>query len=118
MSSFFKGSESLSGLMNIIDRLPGELIGGKVRKMVYGLLNESTRVYKARKKGNKQIIETKLKEIFGKKWKSGISAMKKPIDWSATKDIFIDEKEVNEAKKLVGTMIDVGKTLRNVMKKK
>ena len=101
MSSFFKGSESLSGLMNIIDRLPGELIGGKVRKMVYGLLNESTRVYKARKKGNKQIIETKLKEIFGKKWKSGISAMKKPIDWSATKDIFIDEKEVNEAKKLV-----------------
>ena len=101
MSSFFKGSESLSGLMNIIDRLPGELIGGKVRKMVYGLLNESTRVYKARKKGNKQIIETKLKEIFGKKWKSGISAMRKPIDWSATKDIFIDEKEVNEAKKLV-----------------
>ena len=101
MSSFFKGSESLSGLMNIIDRLPGELIGGKVREMVYGLLNESTRVYKARKKGNKQIIEAKLKEIFGKKWKSGISAMRKPIDWSATKDIFIDEKEVNEAKKLV-----------------
>ena len=101
LSSFFKGSESLSGLMNTIDRLPGDLIGGKARKMVYSLLNESTRVYKARKMGNKQIIEAKLKEIFGKKWKSGISAMKKPIDWSATKDIFIDEKEVNEAKKLV-----------------
>jgi len=97
LSSFFKGSESLSGLMNIIDRLPGELIGGKVREMVYGKLNESTRVYKERKKGNKQIIEAKLKEIFGKKWKSGISAMRKPIDWSDTKEIWIDEKEVNEA---------------------
>ena len=114
MSSFFKGSESLSGLMNIIDRLPGELIGGKVRKMVYGLLNESTRVYKARKKGNKQIIETKLKEIFGKKWKSGISAMKKPIDWSATKDIFIDEKEVNEAE----LAYDKDRTRKNRLKLK
>ena len=97
LSSFFKGSESLSGLMNTIDRLPGDLIGGKARKMVYSLLNESTRVYKARKMGNKQIIEAKLKEIFGKKWKSDVSAMRKPTDWSATKDIWIDQKEVNEA---------------------
>ena len=79
LNSFMKASESLSGLMNIIDKLPGDLIGGKVRKLVYNRFNESLRVYKARMKGNRQNIESKLEEVFGKKWKSAVTKMRKPI---------------------------------------
>ena len=97
LTSFFKASESLSGLMNIIDTLPGDLIGGKVRKLVYSKFNESLRVYKARMKGNRQNIEAKLQEVFGKKWKSEVTKMRKIIDWSETKGIWIDQKEVADA---------------------
>jgi len=93
LNSFVKASESLSGLMNIIDKLPGDLIGGKVRKMVYNKFNESLRVYKARMKGNRQNIETKLQEVFGKKWKSAVTNMRKPINTG----IYISPAEVKKA---------------------
>ena len=102
LKSFVQTGESLSGLMNYITKLPGDLIGGKARKLVYERINKASREYKARMLGNKKNIENKLKELFGDKKidrKRAIKKLRKPVDWSKTKNIYRNQKEVDDAQK-------------------
>jgi len=70
IKSFFKSSESLEGLMEIIAEAPGEIFGGEARKIVYEGLNAGIRVYKSRMLEATTVIQSKVKEIYGKNWKS------------------------------------------------
>ena len=102
LKSFLQTGESLSGLMNYITKLPGDLIGGRARKLVYERINKASREYKARMLGNKKNIENKLKELFGDKKidrKRAINKLRKPVDWSKTKNIYRNQKEVDDAQK-------------------
>ena len=69
--SFLQRNEALSGLMDIIAEFPADLVGGsKTREMVYGAINESNRLYKQRMMDNKKVLTEKIREIYGKKWKT------------------------------------------------
>ncbi len=67
---FFYTAEALDGLMDAISKLPGELFGGKMQELVTDKIDASTRELKGRRLQYSQEIESKLKEIFGKKWKN------------------------------------------------
>ena len=65
----FNKAEDLSGLMNKISIMPGELAGGRIQEMITDRVDESTRVYKGRMMIQEDVIENKMKEIFGRKWR-------------------------------------------------
>ena len=67
---FFYTAEALDGLMDAISKLPGELFGGRLQELVTDKIDASTRELKGRRLQYSQEIESKLKEIFGKKWKA------------------------------------------------
>jgi hypothetical protein len=69
IKSFFKSSESIEGLMEIIAEAPGVIFGGNARKLVYEGLNAGIRVYKARMMEASAVIKSKVKEVYGKNWK-------------------------------------------------
>ena len=62
-------AEDLSGLMNKISIMPGELAGGRIQEMITDRVDESTRVYKGRMMIQEDVIENKMEEIFGRKWR-------------------------------------------------
>ena len=61
----------MTDVMDILSRAPGEMIGGKLEEMTTMRLKEAENTYK---QGKMQInefeISPKLKQIFGKNWKS------------------------------------------------
>jgi hypothetical protein len=63
----FNKAEDLSGLMNKISIMPGELAGGRIQEMITDRVDESTRVYKGRMMIQEDVIENKMEEIFGGK---------------------------------------------------
>ena len=95
LGSFFKSSESLAGLMEIIASAPGEIFGGAAKKLVYDKLNKSTIVFKKRMLDNRKMVLSKLKELHGRGWRG---KMRKASAVKPTK-VYADEKRVAEAQK-------------------
>ncbi|QDP54093.1 MAG: hypothetical protein GOVbin1629_29 [Prokaryotic dsDNA virus sp.] len=95
LGSFFKSSESLMGLMEIIAAAPGEIFGGAAKRLVYDKLNASTIVFKKRMMDNRKVILDKVKEIYGKGWKKQMS--KNSVQNNT--GVYQDLKRVQEAQK-------------------
>jgi hypothetical protein len=68
--NLFVKAETIEGLMERIAEAPGVLLGGNARKLVYKGLNEGIRKYKKRMLDTKKELKSKMKEIYGKKWRT------------------------------------------------
>jgi len=97
LKSFFKSSESLAGLMEIIASAPGVMFGGKARELVYEALNKSSIIFKKRQRDNQKRIKKKLKELYGKGWEK--KNRKNTQDNNIP--VYRDQQAVDEAQKLV-----------------
>jgi len=67
VSGFLNAAESLNGLMDKISTLPGDLFGGRAKKLVYDKVNESSIIYKRRMMEAQTALIDKVKEIYGTK---------------------------------------------------
>ena len=91
---FGKSHESLSGLMDILQKTPGQIFDGPTTKdLVYRRVNKATRAFKEKQLRNAQTQVDKMKEIFGKKWKKAAhkNATPKPTG------VFRDQAAVDKA---------------------
>jgi hypothetical protein len=79
-SSLNGGIQDLSGYMNIISTLPGEMFEGEMQDIVTDRVDASTRMYKGRMLQIKEVLETKLREIYGRGWEKEIQESRKPIE--------------------------------------
>lgn len=79
-SSLNGGIQDLSGYMNIISTLPGEMFEGEMQDMVTDRVDSSTRMYKGRMLQIKEVLETKLREIYGRGWEKEIQESRKSIE--------------------------------------
>jgi hypothetical protein len=64
---YLNGAESINGLMDKISSLPGEIFGGRARRLVYDKINESTTIYKRRIMEKQTAVIDKVKEVYGTK---------------------------------------------------
>ena len=100
LSNFFKSSESLMGLMEIIAAAPGEIFGGAAKKLVYDKINKSTIVFKARMLANRKMVLGKIKELYGKGWRGKMKrASASKIRSVDGKTIYTDQESVNNLQK-------------------
>ncbi len=67
IGGFINASESLNGLMDKISTLPGDLFGGRAKKLVYDKVNESSIVYKKRMMEAQTALIDKVKDVYGTK---------------------------------------------------
>ncbi len=88
LKKFFRGlrdslrlstAESLSGLMDRISSLPGEMMGGKAQELVTDKINDSSIQYKRRMLAFNAMLQDKLKEYYGKDWAKKARKFKKDI---------------------------------------
>jgi len=77
LSDIFVSHEALDGLMDKITLMPGELFGGALKDLVYERVNEGTRLYKGRKMAVEKLIIDKVKELYGKKWRTKMVSNRK-----------------------------------------
>ena len=68
-TKLFTSHEALDGLMDKISSLPGEMFGGIAQELVTEKVDESMRVFKERRMAYETILELKMKELYGKKWR-------------------------------------------------
>ena len=67
IKGFINAAESINGLMDKISTLPGDLVGGRAKRLVYDKINESTTIYKRRIMEKQTAVINKVKEIYGTK---------------------------------------------------
>lgn len=79
-SSLNGGIQDLSGYMGIISTLPGEMFEGEMQDIVTDRVDASTRMYKGRMLQIKEVLETKLREIYGRGWEKEIQESRKSIE--------------------------------------
>jgi len=68
--SFIIGQNDLLNLMAKIGKMPGELFGGDLQELVTFKVDDSTNDYKARKMATTLIVNAKIEEIYGTKWRT------------------------------------------------
>ena len=66
----FGSAEAIDGLMDRIDKLPGDVFGGVTQRLVTDKVDRSTRVYKERMLGFETLLRETLREFYGKNWES------------------------------------------------
>ena len=71
-TKFLYRAEAMVGLMDAISKTPGEIFGGELQELVTFKIDASNRTLKQRNLINRAVIEDKLKEIYGKKWKNSV----------------------------------------------
>ena len=71
-TNFLYRAEAMVGLMDAISKTPGEIFGGELQELVTFKIDASNRTLKQRNLINRAVIEDKLKEIYGKKWKNSV----------------------------------------------
>jgi hypothetical protein len=88
LKKFFRGlksvlrlptAESLSGLMDRISSLPGEMMGGAAQELVTDKINASSIQYKRRMLVFNDLLQNTLKEYYGKNWAKKARKFKKDI---------------------------------------
>jgi hypothetical protein len=67
---YFHKHEDVTGLMDIISKSVGDMFGGYVQETVTDRVDDATYVFKQGKKDMRELLESNMKRIFGKKWKN------------------------------------------------
>tara|TARA_R110001592_G_scaffold211857_1_gene463914 strand:+ start:4704 stop:12263 length:7560 start_codon:yes stop_codon:yes gene_type:complete len=79
-NTLFGTAESLTGLMNRISVLPGEMMGGISKTLVTEKINASSIRYKKRMLAFDLMFQDKLKEYYGKNWKKKARLFRKSTE--------------------------------------
>ena len=79
-NTLFGTAESLTGLMNRISVLPGEMMGGISQTLVTEKINASSIRYKKRMLAFDLMFQDKLKEYYGKNWKKKARLFRKSTE--------------------------------------
>lgn len=94
VSWFGLSHESLSGLMDILQKTPGQIFDGQTTKdLVYRPVNKATRAFKEKQLNNTKVQVDKMKDIFGKKWKKAAHKNSTP----KSTGVFRDQAAVDKA---------------------
>jgi SAM-dependent methyltransferase len=67
--NFIASAEALDGLMMRLDKLPGEMFGGRLNEMFTERIDASSRMFKGRMLLNETVVQDFLLETYGKGWK-------------------------------------------------
>ena len=97
IDNFLNKNETLQGLMDIISKGPGEMLGGVAQRLFYKKINSSSISYKARMILLQDQITNKMAEIYGKSWKKDARSDSRPVGTG----VYRDAKAVAEAQKKV-----------------
>jgi len=76
----FGSAEALNGLMERIDKLPGEMFGGRLNEMFTDRVDDSSRRFKMRMMQIESVIQNYLAENYGKKWEKISRNNRKQLD--------------------------------------
>ena len=79
-TTIFGSAEALSGLMNRISSLPGEMMGGISQELVTERINKATIQYKRRMLAFDIMFQEKLKEYYGPDWKKKARLFRKSTE--------------------------------------
>jgi len=79
-TTIFGSAEALTGLMNRISSLPGEMMGGISNQLVTEKINDSTIKYKRRMLAFDIMFQDKLKQYYGKNWKKKARLFRKSTE--------------------------------------
>jgi len=71
-TSFIQSAEDLSGLLDRVSMSSGELFGGFLQEFVADGIRAATRVFKGRQIRNQTIVQVKLEEIYGSKYRKEV----------------------------------------------
>ena len=93
---FINRSEALDGLMDLISKLPGEMFGGKLQKLVVDKIDAASRVFKKRRMEMEQVMQNKLQELYGKNWEKKSRKNRVQVDTG-----IYTNNEVQKAKEMV-----------------
>ena len=93
---FINKSEALDGLMDLISKLPGEMFGGKLQKLVVDKIDAASRVFKKRRMEMEQLMQNKLQELYGKNWAKKSRENRVQVDTG-----IYTNNEVQKAKEMV-----------------
>ena len=97
ITKYLNRAESLQGLMDIISKGPGKMLGGVAQKLVYKKINSSSIEFKGRMIMLQNKITDKMSEIYGKGWKKIARANSRPEGTG----VYRDPGPVIEAQKAV-----------------
>ena len=97
IDNFLNKNETLQGLMDIISKGPGEMLGGIAQRLFYKKINSSSISYKARMILLQDKLTNKMAEIYGKSWKKEARSNSRPVGTG----VYRDAKAVAEAQKKV-----------------
>lgn len=89
----FGNMEALDGLMDRIDMLPGEMFGGDLQELFTEKVDASSRLKKARMLFHSEAMESKLREIYGKKYLAKSRKNRIPIETNILIDDSSKEKD-------------------------
>ena len=78
----FGSAEALNGLMERIDKLPGEMFGGRLNEMFTDRVDDSSRRFKMRMMQIESVIQNYLAENYGKDWEKISRNNRKPVDYN------------------------------------
>ena len=78
----FGSAEALNGLMERIDKLPGEMFGGRLNEMFTDRVDDSSRRFKMRMMQIESVIQNYLAENYGKDWEKISRNNRKQVDYN------------------------------------
>ena len=78
----FGSAEALNGLMDRLDKLPGEMFGGRLNEMFTDRVDDSSRRFKMRMMQIESVIQNYLAENYGKDWAKISRNNRKPVDYN------------------------------------
>ena len=64
----FGAAEAMEGLMDRLDKTPGEMFGGPMQELFTRFVDADTRKFKGRMMGYRTTLLSKLKEVYGKNY--------------------------------------------------
>ena len=69
LNMYFHRHEDVTGLMDVISKSIGDMFGGYMQESVTDRVDDASYVFKQGKKDMRDLLESNMKRIFGKKWK-------------------------------------------------
>ena len=84
IKNVFAGAESLPDLLSRVDKLPGQLFGGRLEQEFSDSIDESTIEFKRRWMQQQVLITSKLREFYGPNWRKKSRKFSRPTKTGIT----------------------------------
>ena len=104
LDSFIARSEDITGIIDRISKMPGEIFGGETQEVITQAINEASNEFKDGKITLMQIVQQKANEIYGKDYRKVMEA-----NGLATEFYYIDPAEAEALEGQIANETDKGK---------